>query len=234
VELYYKTHPRLAPEDTLFLHGNLASMQWWQPMLSEWNRLGSQGSGELIFADWRGCGQNPAWPKDKPFTLTELAQDHLELLDRLGKSRVALVGHSLGGLIALQMMLLAPQRFSSGLLLDPVGARGVVFDDSMYEAFRQMAASQALTRTVILSTIRPPDPSQARVDRADRRRRLQVRAGYWTRGPGNPEDSQSRSPACDRPSPDLDFARAARRGDSVGRLPESAGPVTQGPTGSTE
>jgi 3-oxoadipate enol-lactonase len=153
VNLCYETHPNLTKEDTFFLHGNLASTRWWQPMLQEWQRQGSDGQGSLIFADWRGCGKNPDWSPDKAFTLKDLAQDNLELLDQLGSRKTALVGHSLGGLIALQMMILEPHRFTRAVVVDPVGAQGVVFDDSMYEAFRQMAANADLTRTVILSTI---------------------------------------------------------------------------------
>lgn len=151
--VYYELHPNLATQDTLFIHGNLASHRWWHPTLEEWRKAGSQGSGALIFSDWRGCGKNDDWAQDKPFTIEDLARDKIALMDRLGKDKVALVGHSLGGLIALQMMAIAPERFTKALLLDPVGAKGVVFDESMYEAFRQMAASFDLTRMVILSTV---------------------------------------------------------------------------------
>jgi pimeloyl-ACP methyl ester carboxylesterase len=138
----------------LFLHGNLASHRWWHPALNEMKKSGAEGGGSAVVSDWRGCGRNEDWPGDRPFTLEDLAKDKLALLDSLNmKKDVALVGHSLGGLIALQMMILDPSRFSRAVLLDPVGAKGVVFDDSMYEAFRQMAASRDLTRMVILSTV---------------------------------------------------------------------------------
>lgn len=153
VRPYYEEHQGLSKTDTLFLHGNLGSTAWWQPTLQEWKKAGSLGSGSLIFSDWRGCGKNEAWPIDKMFTIRELAEDQLQLLEEIGKEQVSLVGHSLGGLIAMQMMALAPKRIKSAVLLDPVGLRGVVFDESMYEAFRQMALSADLTRLVILSTI---------------------------------------------------------------------------------
>lgn len=144
----------LFKRDTLFLHGNLASHRWWHPAIAEFKKAGSKGAGQAILSDWRGCGENESWPQDQVFRIEDLAQDQLNLLDSLGaKKDVALVGHSLGGLIALEMMILDPQRFSRAVLLDPVGAKGVVFDDSMYEAFRQMAASAELTRMVILSTV---------------------------------------------------------------------------------
>jgi pimeloyl-ACP methyl ester carboxylesterase len=154
VKVHYEKHSELASKPTLFIHGNLASSVWWEPLLKEWPKHGARGSAPLYFADWRGCGKNPPVTEGERFTLKDLAQDFLELLDEQKLPRVNLVGHSLGGLIALQMMILAPERVERAILLDSVGAEGVVFDDSMYEAFRQMALSRDLTKTVILSTIR--------------------------------------------------------------------------------
>lgn len=153
MKLYCEEYSDLSKQDTLFIHGNLGSTNWWQPTLAEWKKMGSRGKGSLLLADWRGCGQNPEWPADNPFSIADLAHDFLELLEKQGRKQIHLVGHSLGGLIGLQMMILDPERVSKAVLLDPVGAKGVVFDDSMYEAFRQMAASRDLTGTVILSTI---------------------------------------------------------------------------------
>lgn len=153
MNLYCERYPNQSKTDTLFVHGNLASHRWWHPMLEEWKKAGQTGKGSLLLADWRGCGRNPDWSGDKPFTLAELAQDFIDLLGRERLARVNLVGHSLGGLIALQMMIMKPDLFNKAFLLDPVGAQGVVFDDSMYEAFRQMALSPDLTKTVILSTV---------------------------------------------------------------------------------
>ncbi|MBX3022696.1 MAG: alpha/beta hydrolase [Bdellovibrionales bacterium] len=152
--LFCEKHPHLAKKDTLFIHGNLASTAWWRPTLTEWRHTGSMGDRQLIFADWRGCGKNADWPQDRPFTIEDLASDYLDLIEREHLEDVNLVGHSLGGLIALQMMIMAPKRFAKAVLLDPVGAGGVVLDEAMYEAFRQMAASRDLTRAVILSTVK--------------------------------------------------------------------------------
>ena len=169
--IYSEKYPKLAKEDTLFIHGNLASTVWWKPTLAEWQKAGSLGNGDLIFADWRGCGRNPAWPIDKQFTIEELAQDFLDLIKQMGKEKVAVVGHSLGGLIALQMMLIDPAKVSKAVLLDPVGADGVVFDDSMYDAFKQMALNRNLTEMVIMSTVKDqshftPELTKAVVDDA--------------------------------------------------------------------
>lgn len=157
MKLHLEIAPKQFSQDVLFIHGNLASTRWWDPLRQEWPKMTSGGSGDLLFADWRGCGQNPEWPGDKNFSIEDLAADFLELLEEQKRAPVALVGHSLGGLIALQMMSMAPKMFSKAVLLDPVGAEGIVFDESMYEAFRQMAERPDLTRVVILGTLAMSD-----------------------------------------------------------------------------
>lgn len=158
MKLNFEMDRGVSARPTLFIHGNLGSLHWWRGVRREWQKHGPTGNQPMLFADWRGCGENPPWTSDL-FTIEDLANDHLELLDDLEKQSamsgpVTLVGHSLGGLIALQMMILQPERFSRALLLDPVGCKGVVFNDDMYEAFRQMAESYELTKTVILGTLR--------------------------------------------------------------------------------
>lgn len=157
MKLYCKRQPASAESDILFIHGNLASTRWWEPTFAAWPKAAPAASGSLLAADWRGCGRNPDWHTDHQFTIQDIAKDFFELLDREKIEKVKVVGHSLGGLIALQMMILEPNRFEKAVFLDPVGAKGVVFDESMYEAFRQMALSRDLTRTVILSTVLSAD-----------------------------------------------------------------------------
>lgn len=153
MNLSYAIVPNLAKRDTLFIHGNLASARWWRPTVDEWRSSGSVGEGRLILTDLRGCGINQEWPPDQIFTLKDLANDCFQILSDLKTDKIDIVGHSLGGLIALQMMVMSPERFHKAFLLSPVGAKGVVFDASMYDVFKQMAENPELTRTVILSTI---------------------------------------------------------------------------------
>lgn len=150
---YCQIYPELAKQDVLFIHGNLASTVWWQPTVNEWRQQGPLGREALLVADWRGCGQNPEWPADSAFSIRDLAEDFLAMLRKDNRDQVALVGHSLGGLIALEMMILDPRRITRAVLLDSVGPQGVIFDESMYEAFRQMGLNRELTKSVILSTI---------------------------------------------------------------------------------
>ena len=58
--------------------------------------------------DTRGHGRSPVPPG--PYTVDDLADDALELLDHLGIERVAFCGLSLGGAIGMTLALNAPER----------------------------------------------------------------------------------------------------------------------------
>lgn len=153
----YSLCPGLAKRDILFIHGNLASARWWTPTFTEWARQGSLGAGRLIALNLPGCGDQPDWPKHREFDLKTLAEGVLCQMNDLQMECIDIVGHSLGGLIALQMMILAPHRINKCFLLSTVGATGMVFEDGMFNVFEQMGANPEIARTVILSTVYRPE-----------------------------------------------------------------------------
>lgn len=169
VKISTKVHSRVLPRTTLFIHGNLASNNWWRPSLAEWEKKKdrrSSASGAMILAEFRGCGQSspPRGPEDVDMDLFAddmIAVAEAAMAGAFGEALPGpynLVGHSTGGLICALMAVRRPDLFERIVLLDPVGARGVVFDDSMLEAFEQMKRSQELTAQVIGSTIKDLDP----------------------------------------------------------------------------
>ena len=74
-----------------------------------------RGEHRVLTLDNRGTGQSG--PLDGPLTLVQLAEDGLALLDHLGWERVHVVGLSMGGMIAQELALLAPERVLSLSLL---------------------------------------------------------------------------------------------------------------------
>lgn len=165
-ELFSKALPR----PTLFIHGNLASNNWWKPALEQWKTRGRSESWQspMILAEFRGCGKSspPAGPQDVDMHL--FANDFIALTEALTRGELGekvegpihLVGHSTGGLICALMAAKRPDLFDRLVLLDSVGARGVTFDDSMLGAFEQMKSNKDLTAAVIGGTIHGNDPSR--------------------------------------------------------------------------
>ncbi|HWU42179.1 MAG TPA: alpha/beta hydrolase [Bdellovibrio sp.] len=156
----YEIIEGVVPETTLFIHGNLASNRWWYPAETIWKNKseGKNYKGALILAEFRGCGKSSP-PKDSSeVNMHTFADDFINVIKKLNRGPVHLVGHSAGGLIAALMLAKEPTLFKKAVLLDPVGAKGVTFDKSMITAFEQMKADKALTGMVIGSTIHNNNP----------------------------------------------------------------------------
>ncbi|MGR3527548.1 MAG: alpha/beta fold hydrolase [Paracoccaceae bacterium] len=74
----------------------------------------------LIRLDYRGRGQSAWSPDPLTYTVPREAQDVLELLDHLGLERVAILGTSRGGLIAMVLAAMAKHRLI-GVALNDIG-----------------------------------------------------------------------------------------------------------------
>lgn len=68
----------------------------------------------VIRFDNRGCGRSTT--PDAPYTLNDMAGDTLGLMDHLGIDSAQIVGASMGGFIALELALAAPDRVLSLVL----------------------------------------------------------------------------------------------------------------------
>lgn len=93
----------------------------------QWRKLSEALSDRypILLPDFLGSGSNPPWPDQDPF---ELWQD-VDAVEAILPERCHLVGHSYGGMIALQLALRQPDRVASMTLYDPV-AFGVLFDQN--------------------------------------------------------------------------------------------------------
>lgn len=98
-ELYYELHgsgPAL-----LMLAGLASDCQSWLPVLAD---LEQQFS--LILMDNRGVGRSS---QGCEISIELMADDAMALLTRLGLEKVNLLGHSMGGMVALQCAVRYPQ-----------------------------------------------------------------------------------------------------------------------------
>ena len=66
-----------------------------------------------------GASQLPDWIDH----VDDIAHIYLELMDRMGLARVDLIGCSIGGWIAAEMLTKAPERFGKVMLVGPVGVK---------------------------------------------------------------------------------------------------------------
>ena len=97
------------PPDFLCLHGLVDRLEIWDRLVDPLSER-----GRAICFDLRGHGESDAPPG--PYRREDLAGDAVALLDALEIPRAILVGHSMGGVIAMTTALAYPDRVA-GLVL---------------------------------------------------------------------------------------------------------------------
>jgi pimeloyl-ACP methyl ester carboxylesterase len=104
VDLYYETHGRGEP--VIFVPSTAYSGEVWKP-----SQMPLADSLQLIFHDPRGCGRSVA--AQSVYTIEQMGLDIIALMDHLNLSTAHLIGHSMGGRIALSLAQNFPGRVQS-------------------------------------------------------------------------------------------------------------------------
>ena len=122
----------------LFLHGTGCDASDWVPVIE-----GLPRKLRCIALDFRGHGQSTV--PIHPFTLADLADDVLHLTDHLGLEKFVIVGHSLGGMVAMGVARRSPSV--AGLVLlegwTNLSSAGSTFDRGrFYGLLSQTAIAQ--------------------------------------------------------------------------------------------
>jgi pimeloyl-ACP methyl ester carboxylesterase len=104
VDLYFETHG--SGEALVLIPSTGFSADAWKP-----SQLPLAKSANLILHDPRGCGRSVA--TQQVYSIQQMANDIVALLDHLKISSAHLVGHSMGGRIALELALDFPGRVKS-------------------------------------------------------------------------------------------------------------------------
>jgi len=100
----------------LLLHGKNFSGAYWQTTIAALVRAGHR----VIVPDQIGFGKSSK-PRHFQFTFQALALFTRGLLDRLRVTEVAVVGHSMGGMLAVRFALMFPDRTRQLALINPIG-----------------------------------------------------------------------------------------------------------------
>ncbi len=155
-------HSEVAGEGpaVVLLHEGICDSSMWDP---QWETF--TPAHRVLRLDFRGYGNSLLGPG--PYSS---ARDVIELLDQHGFDRAALVGVSLGGRVALEVALAAPERVSA-LVLVGSGLPGHEWSDEMKATWELEEAA-----------LRAGDPDAA----------VEVTLRTWVDGPGRkPEDVDS-------------------------------------------
>lgn len=108
VDLYYESHGQGEP--LVLVPSTAFSADVWKP----YQVPALSKSLNLIIHDPRGCGRSTA--VQEVYTIDQMANDIVALLDHLGIRSAHVLGHSMGGRIGLSMTLNHPARVKSLIL----------------------------------------------------------------------------------------------------------------------
>ncbi|MFT7765351.1 alpha/beta fold hydrolase [Clavibacter tessellarius] len=113
-------HPARRGSDTatVLLHGAAGSWTTWTPLLGTAREAGAPFA-DVVAIDLPGWGGSPLDAADADATVDAIADAVTRVVDGLGYARWRLVGHSMGGFIALHLAARDPARAESVALVSP-------------------------------------------------------------------------------------------------------------------
>ncbi|MDI1258529.1 alpha/beta hydrolase [Aquabacterium sp.] len=172
------TGPRNDPVPIVLLHGMASSLHSWEGWQQE-----LQKTRRVISVDLPGFGLTGPSPQGE-YHIDAYTRFVLRLLDSLGVKRVMLVGNALGGEVAWQTAILAPERVRKLVLIDSDGyaqsalSMPVAFQIASARSWRWIA-ERILPRAVVESSVRSVfgDPSKVTPEKVQRYFELALRVG---------------------------------------------------------
>jgi 3-oxoadipate enol-lactonase len=110
IDLYYEEHGPEGAEPLLLIMGFASNAGAWAPQIPA-----LAARFRVIAFDNRGCGRSSQ--PEGPYTIPQMADDAVALLDMMGIGSAHVVGASMGGMIAQELALRHPARVRSLVLL---------------------------------------------------------------------------------------------------------------------
>ncbi|MCX5795550.1 MAG: alpha/beta fold hydrolase [Elusimicrobia bacterium] len=131
ISLYYEDHGTGRP--LLLLAGLASDSQSWGPAASELSR-----DFRVIALDNRGVGRTT--PQDAAMSIEAMAEDCMALVRRLALSKVHLLGHSMGGMVAQHCAAVYPEMIDR-LILAATSARVARRNRELFDDWAQRRES---------------------------------------------------------------------------------------------
>jgi len=116
----------------LLIHGHTSDRRTWDSVVPTLLDAGFR----ILRPDLRGHGLSTR--SDSGYHTSHHAADMAAVLDAAGVESAAVVGHSIGGAVALEMVLTMPDRIDSLILISPV-MPDRPFEDAFMENLREVA-----------------------------------------------------------------------------------------------
>lgn len=145
------------PEPLVFIHGYTSSLRAWNPILP---RLSSRYRAFAF--DLRGAGDSDKLPNG--YGPRAYAED-IDIATRaLGLDTFTIIGHSMGGVTAMQFAVLFPERLRRMVLVAPAPSGGIVVDPAIRAQMKAIHHNVELRRKMMGTLVVRPT-SAAEIDR---------------------------------------------------------------------
>ncbi|AWG21717.1 alpha/beta hydrolase [Flavobacterium faecale] len=103
-------------KNILLLHGKNFNGAYWKTTIDALTQKGFR----VIVPDQIGFGKSSK-PDNFQYTFQQLAQNTKQILDSLGIQKTAVLGHSMGGMVAARFALMFPEVTEKLILENPIG-----------------------------------------------------------------------------------------------------------------
>ena len=134
INLYYNDYGKKGQVPFIFIHGWISSSEFWRNQVKK-----LKDKRRIIILDLRGHGQS-----DKPreeYSIKKFSEDLDSFMDKLGFAKAILVGHSMGGMIALQFTLDHQEKVEKLILIDTLAKSSFSIRRKMLFFISQIAFS---------------------------------------------------------------------------------------------
>ena len=103
-------------KSVLLLHGKNFNGAYWKTTIDALTKKGFR----VIVPDQIGFGKSDK-PESFQYTFQQLAENTKQILDTLGVKKIAVLGHSMGGMLATRFALMYPEVTEKLILENPIG-----------------------------------------------------------------------------------------------------------------
>lgn len=131
-----------SPQGAIFVHGSVLRTDVWH------YQMDLETGRRMVFSDLRGHGRSTKG--EASYSISTLAEDLLAVMDEVGLEEAVIVGHSVGGQVALRLCHDRPELMGSRV-------KGLVLVNTSYGPFTETLVASGVIARIERLTRRPLD-----------------------------------------------------------------------------